>query len=172
MKKLMKLLYLMIICFMFLAGCMPKNQCDENNLLEDAIHASILNYNNKQDSLYGSSENCFACEDHVILDKKADNSNMVIIYTMVLYQEYKLNENELSLITGIHIPTVLTFSLQEDNYRLEEYWIPDDGADYESEIKEKFPAEIYVDAINTQKYVKEQADSCFQQAIDYFKTKK
>lgn len=162
-----KRLILIIIFTVFLIGCKQISQLDEGDLLEGAIHSSILKHNGDKIVPNINTQNYFACESHTIL-KQEDISDMITVYAIVLYQEYELNGNELSLIRGSHIPTALSFTMEKDNYKLEEYWIPDEGDNYEPEIKEKFPAEIYADAINIQKYVKEQADSCYQQAADYF----
>ena len=40
---------------------------------------------------------------------------------------------------GSHIPTVLTFAVEDGSYTLKEYWIPRDGSLYAADIREKFP---------------------------------
>ena len=66
------------------------------------------------------------------------------------------------------MPLAITFKQNAaGEYLLEEYWIPQDGAGYGPSIKEKFPADIYDDAIDTQKYILGHTQACYEKAIAY-----
>ena len=140
--------------------------------LETAIHKAILEQGRSK-----NSEPYFSWESHVTLDHahsdgRADNhsawSGQDTLYLMVLYQEYEISENGIVPQGGSHMPVRLTFDRYIDGrYELLEYWTPDDGTLYESSIKETFPEFIHADALDTQKYILPQIQSCYAQAIAY-----
>ena len=66
------------------------------------------------------------------------------------------------------MPAALTFTKNPAGaYELQEYWIPQDGRGYGPSIKEKFPADIYNEAIDTQKYILPHTQACYAQAVEY-----
>lgn len=140
--------------------------------LEEAVSAAILEHNAGESQNYN-----FACESHVTLTTEvldpiddAMKTSTVTVYAMVLYQEYNFSNNNLINVSGSHIPTAITFYGNEDGeYTLKEYWIPRDGSHYASDIEAKFPEDIYNDALDTQKYILAQTQSCYAQAIEYGK---
>lgn len=104
-------------------------------------------------------------------------------YGWALYQEFDVTEAGLETVGSSHLPVILTFLVEEhpelwaDNlttadasgkceYSLTEYWIPGDGADYEADIREKFPPHIVEDALDSQKYIYQQIRECYAQAIE------
>lgn len=141
-------------------------------LLDAAVSAAILEHN-KGNYLSGD----FACESHVILGTAAGASspatqdNTVIVYAMVLYQEYSFSDSGIiKSASGGHIPAALTFGKSEDgSYTLTEYWEPRDGAYYGPDIKSRFPESIWKDALDTQKFILAQIQSCYAQAVEYGK---
>ncbi len=139
--------------------------------LEEAVSLAILEQNSR-DYLEGD----FAAEAHTVLGthresiKDSDGTDTVTVYAMVLYTEFKYQENGLSDVGGSHMPVAITFEVGENNsYRLKEYWIPQDGSYYESSIRKKFPLESVEDALDTQKYIEAHMISCYEQAIAYGK---
>ena len=64
---------------------------------------------------------------------------------------------------------VLSFDLKEESYRpgytLTEYWEPRDGSYYAQDIREKFPAHIVEDDMDSRKFVLQQTQECYAQAI-------
>jgi hypothetical protein len=89
---------------------------------------------------------------------------------MALYQEYQYANGGFSNTGGSHMPVAITFKKNTaGQYKLTEYWIPKDGSYYAPSIKEKFPADIYKDTLDTQKYITAQVQSCYEQAISYGK---
>jgi len=67
---------------------------------------------------------------------------------------------------GSHIPTVLTFAVEDGGYTLTEYWIPRDGSLYAADIREKFPRSIAEEAMDTQKYELQQTQECYARIIE------
>jgi beta-lactamase regulating signal transducer with metallopeptidase domain len=141
-------------------------------LLDLAVSNAILEHNKRSDSTGD-----FACESHVILGTAAGASppatqvDTVIVYAMVLYQEYTFSDRGIiKNASGGHIPAALTFDKSKDgSYTLTEYWEPRDGAYYGPDIKAKFPESIWQDAFDTQKYILAQIQNCYAQAVEYGK---
>lgn len=139
--------------------------------LDTAVSAAILEHNKK-----GYHSGDFACESHVVLATEGsgpaggNQTDIVTVYAMVLYQEYGYSGGAFSQVGGSHIPTALTFHVSGDGkYTLTEYWIPRDGSYYAPDIKEKFPEAIYEEALDTQKYILGQIQACYTQAVEYGK---
>ncbi len=60
---------------------------------------------------------------------------------------------------------VLSFDIDERGYTLTEYWEPRDGSYYAQDIREKFPAHIAEDGMDSQKFILQQTQECYAQAI-------
>ena len=143
---------------------------DDPRLLETAISQAILAH---EKGPY--SDQYFTCESHVTLahltsDGLANDDSgwcgQDILYLMVLTQEYEITQDGILHQGGSHMPSKLTFDRYADGtYKLSEYWIPKDGALYESSIKEVFPEFIWEDALDTQKYILPQIQQCYAQAV-------
>lgn len=141
--------------------------------LEAAITSAILDFDKEK-----YSEESFVCESHVILDTEVGNVPSskeregqvpyITVYAMVLKQSYDLSSGAIVDEGGSHIPTAITFEVNEaGEYTLAEYWMPMDGSRYIPTIREKFPDDIADEAIDTQKYILMQIQSCYQQAVEY-----
>ncbi len=132
--------------------------------LDACVKSAILSENANQ---YHKSN--FAAESHVTL-KTVENGNMTTVYTMALYQEYEYSGGGFSNTGGSHMPVSITFEKNTaGQYKLIEFWMPKEGSDYASSIKEKFPADICEDALDTQKYIMAQIQACYEQAVAYGK---
>ncbi len=136
---------------------------------EDAINNALLDFN--WSSRY-EGEEYFQCADFVLLSNEAggpaeDNTiDTEIYYGLALHQVFTVQNGELVDVGGSHIPTVLTFAIDESGkYILTEYWQPRDGSYYTSDIKEKFPAFVWPD---TQKYIDVQEQRNIAKAEEYF----
>ncbi|MBO8464280.1 MAG: DUF5301 domain-containing protein [Firmicutes bacterium] len=138
--------------------------------LEHEIHLAILD-SHKNDSMATD----LACENHVILatetkDKTKEELQKITIYAMVLYEEYNLVNGKIEdtqEVVGSHTPTAITFEVGENGqYFLSEYWIPGDGSNYNQDIKNKFPKEVWKDALDTQKYITVQQQSIYQKLME------
>ena len=89
-----------------------------------------------------------------------------IHYGWALYEEYRVTDNGLKTVRGSHVPVAITF--REDpsgTLTLEEYWQPRDGSYYAQDIREKFPAHIVEDGMDSQKFILQQTQECYAQAI-------
>ena len=114
--------------------------------------------------------NCdFAAEAHTVF-KTVENDSTTTVYAMALYMKFGYAGSGFFETGGSHMPVAITFEKNiAGEYELTEYWIPQDGSGYAPSIKEKFPQDIYEDALNTQKYVMSHTQSCYEQAIEYGK---
>ena len=111
----------------------------------------------------------FACCDFVMLEQVSGTSNStshtVVCYGWTFYQQYKVLEAGLENVGGCHIPTALTFEADQGSYVLKEYWEPGAGGDFLPDIQDKFPNHLVSDAIDSQKYIVRQLQSCYSQTI-------
>lgn len=132
--------------------------------LNACVTNAILSKNANQ---YGKSD--FAAESHVIL-KTVEGGNTTTVYAMALYQEFRYSGGGFSETGGSHMPVAITFIKNTaGEYSLTEYWKPQDGSYYALSIKNKFPADIYENALDTQKYITAQIQACYEQAVAYGK---
>ena len=89
-----------------------------------------------------------------------------IHYGWALYEEYRVTDSGLETVTGSHVPVAITF--REDlsgNLTLEEYWEPRAGSYYVQDIREKFPASDVEDGMDSQKFILQQTQECYAQAV-------
>ena len=87
-------------------------------------------------------------------------------YGWALYEEYRVTDNGLETVRGSHVPVAVTF--REDpsgTLTLTEYWEPRDGSYAAQDIREKFPASIAEDALDSQKFILQQTQECYAQAV-------
>lgn len=137
----------------------------------DHINESvILNTISDRNSANYPEHCAFAFSNFVMLDTSAvpiddDTAYMVTFYGWALYQRYNITEEGIEDIGGSHIPVALTFKVNEKNCRLTEYWEPGDGSYYVPDIRNKFPEHIADDGIDSQKYIVQQIQDCYSQAV-------
>ena len=89
-----------------------------------------------------------------------------IHYGWTLYEVYKVTDDGLKSVGGAHAAAAIT--LREDSpgtFTLAEYWEPRPGSYLEQDIREKFPADIAEDGIDSQKFILQQIQECYEQAI-------
>ena len=145
----------------------------ETDLLEAAISAAILEWDEP-----GEPDGLFHCESHVIFDTEiasvtpsadgGEHIQYVTVYALVLTQNYGFSDGGIQDEGGSHIPTAITFLVNEaGEYILEEYWQASDGNEYAPSIREKFPDDIEDEAMDTQKYILAQVQHCYDQAVWY-----
>ncbi len=109
-----------------------------------------------------------SCCNFVNLKKvvsEKDGIQTATFYGWSYYAQYNYGEGGLEKVGGFHVPEALTFRIDADGYHLEEYWTPGDGDDYYTDIQKKFPGEIVQDAMDGEKFVLEQVQDCYAQAI-------
>ena len=87
-------------------------------------------------------------------------------YGWALYNEYRVTDSGLKTVSGGHVPVAITFREgPSGTLTLEEYWEPRDGSYYAQDIREKFPAHIVEDGMDSQKFILQQTQECYAQAI-------
>lgn len=131
---------------------------------QTAIHQAILEHNRSADQTGFVSCASFAELACIVVD--GSDFSEYIHYGWALYEEYKITDNGLEATTGSHVPVAITF--REDpsgTLTLEEYWEPRDGSYYAQDIREKFPAHIVEDGMDSQKFILQQTQECYAQAI-------
>lgn len=150
---------------------MPNNDViSQNATLEEAITDAILNRDNSSDLdglIQVESHRILATESGMLAD--SDKIDTIIVYALVLHEKYfpYVYSDGLRSESGSHIPTALTFSVNEEGmYTLLEYWIPRDGSYYKGDIEEKFPEGAAKAAFNTQDYIDEQTLECQKKALE------
>ena len=136
--------------------------------LDQAIYSAVME---RHQNSY-SDDYDFACCDFVMLEKVSDlikgngpAAYTVTCYGWVFYQQYMVTEAGLECVGGCHIPTVLTFKTDLSLYLLEEYWEPRSGGDFGPDIRDKFPGRLVDDALDSQKFIIRQQQSCYSQAV-------
>ncbi len=130
--------------------------------LEDSVSKAIITANAD-----GYQNADFAAQAHTLL-KTVEKGNTTIVYAMALYMQFGYAGSGFSETGGSHMPVAITFEKNPaGEYELKEYWRPKDGSEYGPSIKDKFPAEIYADELDTQKYIVGHIQACYEQAIQY-----
>ena len=136
------------------------------DMLDSAVSAAVLEYNREK-----YVEGDFACEAHIILDSTSGQDEQgvfITAYTVVRYQVYSDDGETYSEVGGHVVPTTVTFDVTDNGtYTLREYWEPRDGAYYEMDLRENFPAGIVEDAIAGYEYADELGEQCAVQAREY-----
>lgn len=133
---------------------------------QTAIRQAIMEHNNSSDS----QEYDVACCSFITLETLSgtplagSSTHKIIYYGWVLYEEYKVTDGGLETVSGSHSPVALSFDLDERGYTLTEYWEPRDGSYYAQDIREKFPAHIAEDDMDSQKFILQQTQECYAQA--------
>lgn len=138
--------------------------------LEAALTKAILD---QEMNTYSESD--FICESHITLatetvgpEENGDGIETVTVYAMVLIQRYNYTDSGLEEVGGSHIPTAITFDVDETGkHTLKEYWIPRGGTYYAPDIRAKFPPYTWQDALDTQKFILAQIQNCYAQAIEH-----
>lgn len=130
--------------------------------LDACVSRAILNEN--AGKYY---EGDFAAESHVVL-KTEESDDVTTVYAVALYLEFTYEETGFSVASGSHMPVAITFEKDaQGQYELIEYWMPREGTQYAPSIEEKFPADIYREALDTQKFIQAEMQDCYAQAVEY-----
>lgn len=147
---------------------LPESSTQQPDSLDAAVNAAILAENA---SSY-PYECDFVCCDYVPLATLSatplagDTTHIITSYGWALYAKYNISAAGIEDVGGSHIPVVLTFTLNENGYQLQEYWEPRDGSYYVDDIRKKFPSDTVGDALDSQKYIVQQIQGCYRQAVE------
>lgn len=137
---------------------------------QSAIRQAIMEHNKSSNSRAYD----VACCSFVTLESisgtplAGSGAQKITFYGWALYEEYKVTDSGLETVIGSHVPVALSFNLDEIDYvmtyTLTEYWEPRDGGYYAQDIREKFPAHIVEDGMDSQKFILQQTQECYAQA--------
>ncbi len=131
-----------------------------------AVRQAILDHNRSEDSTGFVS--CASFVELAVLSGTplaGNSTHKITYYGWALYEKYKITDNGLETVSGSHIPVALSFDLDEHGYTLTEYWEPGEGSYFVQDIQEKFPSHIVEDGIDSQKFVLQQTQECYAQAV-------
>lgn len=138
--------------------------------LDEAVSHAILEQNKSSQTKYAD----YVCCDFMTLETVPDtgaeknDTRSVKVYGWSLYQEYIVSDAAIETWNESYIPVALTFDIDEGIYTLREYWQPEsDGNEYVTSIRERFPASIVRDVIDSLKYRLTQTQRCYAQAVEY-----
>ena len=148
----------------------------ENSVLEDSsissldsgeldryISEAIISENR---SIFKSDEaQMFATEYHKTL-KTVEQEDSVTVYLIALYAQYQGSDDKIKLTGAVCSPVSIVFTKDNEQYVLNEYWVPKDGEGYEQSIREKIPSDIIGNALEFE--LPDGMEICDQNARDYF----
>lgn len=101
-------------------------------------------------------------EGHVFLAQYT-YTEIDTVYMLVLHRVYSVVNGQLQEKSESLVPTVLTFSVDSaGQYRLTDYWEPQDGSGYEEDVKQKYPA--FLAAMNDRWYLSKLQEQCEKKA--------
>lgn len=136
---------------------------------ESAITDAILK---KYASTYPENYD-FACCDFILLQEMSatpavgDTTHIITYYGWALYQKFNISEQSLDCVGGTHLPIALTFELDHGGYHLKEFWEPGSGSYFISDVRDKFPTDVAEDGTDSQKFITQQMQSCYEQALQF-----
>ncbi|BAL00463.1 hypothetical protein OBV_32640 [Oscillibacter valericigenes Sjm18-20] len=107
----------------------------------------------------------FATEYHEIL-KTVVQDKSTEVYLVALYAQYQFEEGEVKLTGAGCNPCVITFVSVDGVYSVTDYWEPEDGENYESSLRSRFPEDILESGTDFSE--PNPMEICNQRAIDYF----
>ncbi|MGD9569267.1 MAG: hypothetical protein AB7V48_13330 [Sedimentibacter sp.] len=181
-----KYILLIVLILTFFSGCNNLNLEDENivALNDTNLEDKSLKNNNDKPRLYSDLEDAisnaiiennigrytegeYQTESHVnlLID---ENDELVTVYTVTLYAEYTYKAKLLKNVSGGQYAVAITFSKDNGNYRLIEYWTPLGGNEYANSIKGKFPESIWDKALDKGQFIEYQLKETEKKALEYF----
>lgn len=181
-----KYILLIVLTLTFFSGCKNSNldvenkatlndtnledKTKENNIdksiffsnLEEAISNAVIDNNIGK---YAEGE--YQTESHVnlLID---ENDELVTVYTITLYAEYTYNAQLLKNVSGGQYAVAITFSKDNGNYHLIEYWAPLSGNEYANSIRDRFPESIWDKALDKEQFIEYQLKETEKKALEYF----
>ncbi len=117
------------------------------------------------------SDGHFMAVDYDVLriEKK---KNKTTVYAWVFCEEYSFDGVDITVESGSHIPTAVTFDTSDEGsdssaYDVIEYWQPRDGSYYAQDIRDRFPAALWLKALDPSGAAR-QKENCMQAAREYY----
>lgn len=132
----------------------PKTASDLNNAIAKVLNEKYTA--EKPDGLLHIENYYLLANETASGTPLKDNSGHMTkatVYLLVYHMKYSVNGEHLEEVEGDFVPTAITFDVGESGeYKLDEYWTPRAGANYEKDIRNKFPGVSADDVLNTEKY--------------------
>lgn len=170
MKNNLRMCSILAILCIFILGACTTHQDENDQLdssvdvaLEQAVSDAIISHN--RDRFRGDDKQIFATEYHEIL-KTVVQDKSTEVYLLALYAQYQFEEGEAKLTGGGSNPCVITFASADGLYSVTDYWEPEDGENYESSLRSRFPEDILENGTDLSE--PNAMEICNQRAIDYF----
>jgi len=142
---------------------LPNSSASVDVALEQTVTDAILSHN--RGSFRGDDKQMFATEYHEIL-KTVVQDKSTEVYLVALYAQYQFEEGEAKLIGSGSNPCVITFVSADGVYSVTDYWEPEDGENYESSLRSRFPEDILESGTDLSE--PNAMELCDQRALDYF----
>ena len=125
------------------------NRVDDIEGIDSFITKTILDNNH-----ISSSQNVIKSGSYIDLTSLITSDKIVKRYMFVLYEEYKIVNNELIELNSQYIPTIITYSINSnEEFVLQDYWALNDF-DINQSIKDVFPKGIVYDEFDQELYIK------------------
>ena len=152
-----------------LAICLMTDPFSDNSLSDKLAVSMDMAVAGANRSPY--SDGHFIATDYDVL-RVTRTKDETTVYAWVFYEEYSYDGREISVETGSHIPTVITFDTSDDEsdsstYEVIEYWTPRDGGYYTEDIRAKFPITLWARALDSSGAAR-QKENCFRAAREYY----
>jgi len=148
----------------------PKAISDLNAAIAEVLNEKYRADNKPDGLLYIENYHLLAHETASGTPLKGNSGHMKIanVYLLVYHMKYSVNGGRLEEVEGNFVPTAISFSIDENGqYTLKEYWTPRAEANYESDVRDKFPGSSSTEALNTEKYAEDLIKENWRLANEY-----
>ena len=142
---------------------LPDSTASVDVALEQVVSDAILSHN--RGGFRDGDKQMFATEYHEILKTVVQNQSTEV-YLVALYAQYQFEGGEAKLTGGGSNPCVITFVRADGVYSVNDYWEPEDGENYESSLRSRFPEDVLESG--TELSEPNAMEICNQRAMDYF----
>lgn len=112
---------------------------------ETLIHDTLVDYMKHDDV------ELVVVERHKVL-RKEETPKHLKIYLRAYASSYT---KDLNAYEGFQSPTILTYTKENNKWKLKDIWFPKDGSEYESSIRKAFPPNCVKEAMNLDGYDEE-----------------
>lgn len=112
---------------------------------ETLVHDTLVDYMKHDDV------ELVVVERHKVL-RKEETPKHLKIYLRAYASSYN---KDLNAYEGFQSPTILTYTKENNKWKLKDIWFPKDGSEYESSIRKAFPPNCVKEAMNLDGYDEE-----------------
>lgn len=143
---------------------------DDSPSDQEIRDALLADYHAKNPTSAPEGTLVYETEAHKILSQER-SGNTYSVYLVAWRATFTMADGKYNLTSGDRIPTALTFSWENGQWQLTEYWIPGDGGAYADDLRSKFPAEAAEQELNSDLASAISQDlmtQCYDDAVRYF----